>query len=50
MKNTSTYKAVKKLSKKELSILISNINNLEEAVARLRTIIKDVQETTRRNV
>jgi len=47
--NTSlTYNSIKALSKNELSILISNINNLEEAIARLRFVIKEVEKETRR--
>lgn len=48
MKESVTYNSIKALSKKELSILISNINNLEEAIARLRFIIKEVKKETRR--
>lgn len=48
MKENVTYASIKALSKKELSILISNINNLEEAIARLRLVIKEVEKETRR--
>lgn len=49
MKENATYASIKALSKKELSKLIKNIDNLEEAIARLRSIIRDVQDETRRN-